>query len=128
MFSFDLSGVFFCCCCELRSKPLFFCVSECVKHPKTKDVLVKAGKKFTKFSCKRLINAEITEIETTMESILGEYAAHDIIDENTGEVIVGCNEPLTPDALSAIIEAKIFKIELVKKMNRPVQICSNLNF
>jgi DNA-directed RNA polymerase subunit beta len=36
------------------------------------------------------------------DELLGKYLAHDVIDETTGEVVIGINEEVTPDVLDKI--------------------------
>src|SRR4051812_31499545 len=59
------------------------------------EVLVKKGTKFTKAAVKKLRDAKIDRIPIDRVEIVGRVAAKDIIDPETGEVIVSCNEVVT---------------------------------
>jgi DNA-directed RNA polymerase subunit beta len=64
------------------------------------NLLVKKDRKFTQASVRKLIEGGITEIQVNVEDIVRIdsvkcVAPVDIVDENTGEVILECNEELT---------------------------------
>ncbi len=76
------------------------------------EVLVKKGTKFTKAAVKKLRDAKIDRIPIDRVEIVGRVAAKDIIDPETGEVIVSCNEVVTDSKVDAIAKAKLksFKV------------------
>jgi len=83
-------------------------------------VFVKEGKKVTRASIKKMTRAGVERIPLLEDEVLGEetpagpkVAAHDIVDMNTGEIIVECNESINVDALQQIRERGITEIEVL---------------
>ena len=83
------------------------------------DVIVKKNTKFTKAAIKKLKDAKIDRMHADIEEIVGKVAAHDIVDRETGEVLVECNEELNEAKLEAIREAGIesFRILFIDGLN-----------
>ncbi|MDO8643687.1 MAG: DNA-directed RNA polymerase subunit beta [bacterium] len=84
-----------------------------VCHPKTDEVLVQKGRKFTKSAIDKLIAAKVSSIPVDLEETLGRVAAKDIVDQDTGEVILAVGEPLTEEKLEEIRKKKILDIPLL---------------
>jgi DNA-directed RNA polymerase subunit beta len=83
-------------------------------------VFVKEGKKITRSAIKRMKKAEIKELPVLDEEITGgegpgmpKVAAHDVVDLNTGEIIVETNEEITEEALQEIRERGIIEFEVL---------------
>jgi len=83
-------------------------------------VFVKEGKKVTRAAIKKMTRAGIERIPVLEEEVLGDdtpagpkVAAHDVVDLNTGEIIVECNETITADALLQIRERGITEVEVL---------------
>ncbi len=84
------------------------------------EIVVKKGSKFTKGAIKKLKDAKIDRLPIDAEELLpnkndergGKVAAHDVIDPETGEVILECNEMITQGKLDKLREANVeaFKI------------------
>ncbi len=84
------------------------------------EIIVKKGSKFTKGAIKKLKESKIDRLPIDAEELLpnkndergGKVAAHDVIDPETGEVILECNEMLTQGKLDKLREASVeaFKI------------------
>ena len=66
------------------------------------EVVVKANRKFTKASIKKLLDNGVTAIPTTAESLVGKFASTDIVDPETGEVILECNQELTAEKIDEL--------------------------
>jgi DNA-directed RNA polymerase subunit beta len=71
------------------------------------NVIIKAGKKFSKNSVNRLSKMGIESIPVTKEQLLDKFHATDIIDLDTGEVVAECNEEVTEEALDDLRERQI---------------------
>ncbi len=84
-----------------------------IKHPKTGEVLLKKGRKFTQAVLEKLQKAKIKEIPIELEDIIGKPAAHDIVNKDTGEVILECNQVLTEEKLEEIKKNKVKEIPLL---------------
>jgi len=82
-----------------------------ITAPKTKKTLAKVGDKYTKRLHKILVSAGITHIPIELEDIDGRVSADDLVDPETGEVLVHGNQPLTQENLQIIQEKGITEIE-----------------
>lgn len=84
-----------------------------VRDPKSNELIVKEGKKFTRPVLRQMEQAKVKLVPIAWEEILGRIAAHDIVDANTKEVIVECNHPITQEKLDIIREKGIHQIEVL---------------
>ena len=76
-------------------------------------ILVKKGKKFTKGSLKKFEEANITELSSSIDEIVGKVIAEDMVDKRTGEVICQANESLSEAKIEELIEAGIKEIKVL---------------
>ncbi len=77
------------------------------------EPLVKEGSKITRAALKKMLSAGINEISIQRKDIVGRVTLKDIIDPDTGEVIVESNEIITEEALDTITGLKISSLELL---------------
>ena len=84
-----------------------------VRDPKSNELIVKEGKKFTRPVLRQMEQAKVKLVPIAWEEILGRIAAHDIVDASTKEVIVECNHPITQEKLDIIREKGIHQIEVL---------------
>jgi len=82
-----------------------------ITHPATGEVLAKEGEKYTKRLHRILENAGVKSIPMYFEELLGRVLADDIVDPDTGEVILECNRELTPEVLEQIKEKGIKEVK-----------------
>lgn len=78
---------------------------------KGKEIL-SAGSKLTRGGFKRLTDGGVKAVPVEATDLEGGYTLHDIVDEESGEVLVEANEELTPAVLDRIAEAKAKRIEV----------------
>ena len=88
-------------------------VSADVRDPKSNDVIVKEGKKFTRPVLRQMEAARIKQVPIALEEILGRVASHDIVDPHSKEVLVECNHEITQDKLDLIREKGLTQIEVL---------------
>ena len=83
------------------------------------EAVVKKNTKFTKAAMKKLKEAKIDRLPADVEELAGKVAAHDVVDKETGEVILEVNEEVTADKLEKLREAGIeqFKILFIDGLN-----------
>jgi DNA-directed RNA polymerase subunit beta len=84
-----------------------------VRDPKTNDLIVKEGKKFTRPVLRQMESARIKHVPIGWEEIVGRVAAHDIVDPQAKEVLVECNHEITQEKLELIRERGIHQIEVL---------------
>src|SRR5437016_8809118 len=82
-------------------------VSKDITNPKTKEVLVHSGKKITTSVFNHIKQAKVERFEVNPEDLEGAFAVGDIVDTNTGEVIVETNNELTQNIIRSIIDAGV---------------------
>jgi len=88
-------------------------VSADVRDPKSNDIIVKEGKKFTRPILRQMEAAKLKQVPIAWEDILGRVAAHDIVDPQTKEVLVECNQEITQEKLDLIRDKGIHQIEVL---------------
>jgi len=87
-------------------------VSKDIVHPKSKEVLVHSGKKITSTVYNHLKQAKVERFEVNVEDLEGAFAAADVVDTSTGEVIVETNSEMTQNIIRKIIDAGVPEITL----------------
>src|SRR5262247_1065710 len=87
-------------------------VSKDIVNPKSKDVLVHAGKKITTSVYNHIKQAKVDRFEVNPEDLEGAFAAADVVDTNTGEVIVETNNEITQNIIRQIIDAGVPEVSV----------------
>jgi DNA-directed RNA polymerase subunit beta len=94
------------------------------------EVIVRKGAKFTKPAQKKMksagmvktvkrqgekgiVEVDVAVVPVADEEILGKVSAFDIVDMDTGEILVECNEEIAKAHLPALAERKIQELELL---------------
>ncbi len=94
--------------------------SKDIRNPASNEIIVRKDRKITRQGIKRLLAANISQIPITVEDIIERIVAHDIIDRETGEVIVACNEEISLENFEEIRERKIESFDILFIENSPV--------
>ena len=81
-----------------------------IKDKKGK-VIVEEGRRITARHIKLLEKAGLTELEVPTEYLYGRVLAKDMIDTNSGEVLVECNSELTEEVVAKILDSGVTEIE-----------------
>src|SRR5207247_368492 len=76
------------------------------------DFTIQSGKKITKNAIEALKKANVEAVEISDAELEGAYAASDVVDPSTGEVILEANEPLEPRVISMAQEKNVDRIEI----------------
>jgi DNA-directed RNA polymerase subunit beta len=76
-------------------------------------VVVEKNKKFTASVLKKIQDAKIKAFPIKREQVIGRICAQDVVDLNTGEVLVECNEEITDAKLDLLIERKASEIRIL---------------
>src|SRR3954464_7732335 len=84
-----------------------------IRHPDTREVLVKKNRKFTKLAIKKLRDSNVERLAVEASDLVGKVAATDVIDEATGEVILQCNEEATESKLDELREHGITQVKIL---------------
>src|SRR5437868_5632555 len=90
-----------------------------IRHPESREILVKKNRKFTKAAIKKLQDTKINRLPAEAAEVVGKVSAHDVIDENTGEVLLQCNEEVTEAKLDELRDHTInsFKVLFIDGLN-----------
>jgi len=90
-----------------------------VRHPESREIIVKKNRKFTKLAIRKLQESGLERLPVNVEELVAKVAAHDVIDPETGEVLLQCNEELTEEKLDLLRDHKIdsFKILFIDNLN-----------
>ena len=78
---------------------------------KQAEVVVKVNRKFTKAALRKIEESNLDLIPITEEEVIGKFASSDIIDQQTGEIVVECNEEITQEKLADIKKRGITEIQ-----------------
>ena len=77
------------------------------------QVIVKRNQKFTKVAIKKLREAEMTRLPLEVEELAGKVSARDVVDPETGEVLLECNEEVSDEKLERLREARLESFDVL---------------
>src|SRR5690349_4374416 len=106
---------------SLRDKELFWNVSPGIvdrklaheiRNPKSDEVIVGAHKRITETLFKELIKAKISQVRASLTDLEGAYSVADVINRQTGEIMLEANKPLTADLWQAFAESGITEVDV----------------
>jgi DNA-directed RNA polymerase subunit beta len=106
---------------SLRDKDLFWNVSPGlvdrkmtheIKNPKSDEVIVGAHKRINENLFKELIKARVTQVRAALADVEGAYSVADVVNRQTGEVLLESNKPLTADLWQAFAESGITEVDV----------------
>jgi DNA-directed RNA polymerase subunit beta len=83
------------------------------------EVVVKKNTKFTRAAIKKLKASNIDRLVIELAELIGKVSAEDVIDKETGEVLLGCNEEVTEVTVERLREAGVpeFKVLFIDGLN-----------
>ncbi len=83
------------------------------------ETVVRKNTKFTKAAIKKLRDGKVDRLPIDLEELVGKVAAHDVVDKETGEVVLEVNEEVSEAKLDKLREAGIdtFKILFIDGLN-----------
>jgi len=77
------------------------------------EAIVKKNTKFTRAAIKKLKEAKLDRLPMEQVELIGKVSAEDIVDKETGEVLLECNEEVTEVTLDRLREANIQQIKVL---------------
>ncbi len=77
------------------------------------ETLVKKNQKFTRAAIKKLKASGVDRLPIEVLELIGKVSAEDVVDMETGEVILECNEEVTEITLDRLREANIDKLKVL---------------
>jgi DNA-directed RNA polymerase subunit beta len=106
---------------SLRDKDLYWNVSPGIvdrklaheiRNPKSDEVIVGAHKRITENLFKELIKAKISQVRAALADLEGAYSVADVVNRQTGEVLLEANKPLTAELWQAFAEGGITEVDV----------------
>jgi DNA-directed RNA polymerase subunit beta len=98
----------------IKDKKLFWKVSDGLVGHKLSHVITKGGetvvpqgRKITNSVYKEILKAKLEQVEVAPNDLEGAFVAADVVDMDTGEVLIEANHELTPAITGKLIEAGI---------------------
>ncbi len=86
---------------------------------KSGEVIVKKNRKFTRAAIKKLEAAKMKTLPVDPDELFTKVSAYDVVDENTGEVILECNEEVSQEKVDELLKRNIkeFKVLFIDNLN-----------
>jgi DNA-directed RNA polymerase subunit beta len=106
---------------SLRGKQLLWNVSEGlldrklsheIKHPHSGETIIGAHKRITEALYKDLVKAKVAQVEATEADLEGAVTVGELVNRQTGEVLLEANKPLNADTWAALAEAGISEVDV----------------
>src|SRR5438105_2131119 len=83
-----------------------------IRNPKSDEVIVGAHKRITENLFKELIKAKISQVRAALADLEGAYSVADVVNRQTGEVLLEANKPLTAELWQAFAEGGITEVDV----------------
>jgi DNA-directed RNA polymerase subunit beta len=77
------------------------------------NVVVRKNTKFTRAAIKKLKGSDVTRIHMEEAELIGKVSAEDVVDEETGEVLLEVNEEVTETTLERLRQAGIEQFDVL---------------
>src|SRR5688572_18601686 len=77
------------------------------------ETIVKRNTKFTRAAIKRLKDANLDRLPMELPDLIGKVSAEDVVDKETGEVLLECNEEVTEVTLERLREAGVAELRVL---------------
>ncbi len=79
--------------------------SQEIRHPRSDEVLVPTHKRVTEAAYKELVKAKVGQVKVLAIDLEGAYTVADVVNKDTGEVVVESNKPITAELWPKLAEA-----------------------
>ncbi len=83
-----------------------------IKNPRSEEVIVGAHKRLTEPLYKELLKAKVAQARVSVGDLEGAYTVADLVNRQTGEVILEANKPVTADLFGTLAEAGINSVDV----------------
>ncbi len=74
------------------------------------NLLVEQGRRITARHIKKMEEVELDSLSVPAEYVIGRSLAKNIVDQETGEIVVECNTEITPEVLDTIAEHNVTEL------------------
>jgi DNA-directed RNA polymerase subunit beta len=83
-----------------------------IRNPKSDEVIVGAHKRINENLFKELIKARVTQARAALQDLEGAFSVADVVNRQTGEVLLEANKPLTAEIWQAFAEGGIAEVDV----------------
>ncbi|MFZ0735917.1 MAG: DNA-directed RNA polymerase subunit beta [Candidatus Acidiferrales bacterium] len=83
-----------------------------IKHPRSDEVVVGAHKRITEALYKELVKSKVTQVEASVADLEGAFTVAELVNRQTGEVLVDANRALTPEMWASLGESGISEVDI----------------
>ncbi len=83
-----------------------------IKNSKSDEVLVGAHKRITEALYKELVKAKVPAAHVALADLEGAYSVADLVNRQTGEVLLEANKPLTAEIWTSLAESGITSVDI----------------
>jgi DNA-directed RNA polymerase subunit beta len=77
------------------------------------EVLVEEGRRITAKHVRKMAKKNVSEIEVPKEYLYGKILAHNVVNEETGELVANVNDELTEELVQQLLDAGIVNIKVL---------------
>ena len=77
------------------------------------EVIVEAGSRITKRHVNRLVQSRLKRLDVPREYLIDKVTAEDVVDQETGEILLPCNSFITDEVLDRLLEMQIATIKTI---------------
>ncbi|NLE47449.1 MAG: DNA-directed RNA polymerase subunit beta, partial [Sandaracinaceae bacterium] len=77
------------------------------------ETIVHRNRKFTRAAIRKLRESGLDRLPIEQSDVIGKISAEDIIDEETGEIVLGVNEEITEERLESLRDAGITAVRVL---------------
>jgi DNA-directed RNA polymerase subunit beta len=83
-----------------------------IKHPRSEEVIVGAHKRISEALYKELVKSKVTQAEASVADLEGAFTVAELVNRQTGEVLLDANKPLTAEMWASLGEAGINEVDV----------------
>ncbi|HTQ87156.1 MAG TPA: hypothetical protein VMI93_13155, partial [Candidatus Solibacter sp.] len=83
-----------------------------IKHPKSEETLVGSNRRITEALYKELVKARVAQVQADLADLEGAVSVADIVDRQTGEVLLEANKPFTAELWARMGEAGLGEVDV----------------
>ena len=76
-------------------------------------IIIEEGKRITPRHIRQMEKAGVDELSVPRDYLLGRFLARDVVDTNTGEVVIECNTEITNEVVNGLIKAGVKEFETI---------------
>ncbi|MFQ6110760.1 MAG: DNA-directed RNA polymerase subunit beta, partial [Nitrospinota bacterium] len=88
-------------------------VSEDIVHPRSREVILRAGRKFSHNAVRHMLQVGMKTLELKDEELVGGILGAPVVDEATGEVLIEAQSPITPERLELLRKHRVERFDLL---------------